>query len=68
MSSSEKLPSGYSFRRGTFAELQARNSKHFGWIFIFGSILAIVIGIRRILETYVNRLPSYWQNSYRCRI
>jgi N-acetylglutamate synthase-like GNAT family acetyltransferase len=61
MSSSEKLPSGYSFRRGTFAELQARNSKHFGWIFIFGSILAIVISIRTILETYVNRLPSYYK-------
>ncbi|MDZ8052932.1 MAG: WD40 repeat domain-containing protein [Aulosira sp. ZfuVER01] len=52
MSSSEKLPSGYSFRRGTFAELQARNSKIFGWIFIVISVLAIVISIRSILETY----------------
>ncbi|MEH2208113.1 MAG: GNAT family N-acetyltransferase [Nostoc sp.] len=56
MSSSEKPSSGYSFRTGTVAELQAHNSKYSGWIFILTSILGIVLCIRTVLEIFVKRL------------
>ncbi|MBD2206897.1 GNAT family N-acetyltransferase [Calothrix sp. FACHB-1219] len=56
MSSSAKTPSGYSFRQGSVAELQAHHSKYSGWVIILISILAIVVSIRTVLEAFVKRL------------
>ena len=61
MSLSRNLPSGYSFRRGTFAELQTHNYKNFVWIFILVFVGVIVIVIRLFLEMFVNRLQTNYK-------